>query len=393
MQDVYRNDIAFFRAKREAVGEAMFGVEAIVNCLMIALLMRGHILLEGNPGLGKTMLVRELSEKLEIGGVGRIQFTPDLMPSDITGTEIPVPTGSGETKSIVLDFKHGPIFCRLLLADEINRATPKTQSALLEAMAEFQCTVLGEVHKLTETHQVSFRDGDEGAAVRDMATTPFLVMATQNPVEQEGTYPLPEAQLDRFLMKARMPFPARDILGRIMAADVRKLPAPSDDDDAKVEGAIGLSEAEQETLGRMARLARCLRGMTPSAGVETHILNMVLASNGDFDGVEGLDPARMKQLQAFHAEKIDYPLGPRAATSLALATLGWAALVSVELTAFDVDANAIQGKSPEALASLSMSRRSPRRDNGRVIHAEAVSTVMNSRFFIPVLIDANGPLS
>src|SRR5690625_3823191 len=167
--DLEPNDVAFLHsipAKVEGLG--MYGMADIVNALVVALLTGGHVLLEGNPGLGKTRLVRALSEALGLGreAMGRIQFTPDLMPADITGTLMPADDGSGK-----LHFKQGPIFCNLLLADEINRATPKTQSAMLEAMAESQVTVLGNRYELRPLHY-DWRE-------------PFMVMATQNPIEQE----------------------------------------------------------------------------------------------------------------------------------------------------------------------------------------------------------------
>ena len=152
----------------------MHGMSSVVNALVVALLTGGHVLLEGNPGLGKTALVKALSGALALGSraVCRIQFTPDLMPADVTGTQMP-----SKDDQQRLAFVRGPVFCNLLLADEINRATAKTQSAMLEAMAEYQVTVLGETYPLREWRSV------EGSTFR----TPFMVMATQNPIDQEGT--------------------------------------------------------------------------------------------------------------------------------------------------------------------------------------------------------------
>jgi MoxR-like ATPase len=297
----------------------MKGIDGIINLLLIALLVRGHVLLEGNPGLGKTALIRSLCAAMDLPklDVGRIQFTPDLMPSDITGTKMP--TESGQLK-----FLPGPIFCRLLLADEINRATPKTQAAMLEAMAEFQVTVLGQQYPLAEA--ILVRDGTElGKMTETYVRPPFLVMATQNPIEQEGTYELPEAQLDRFLFKAQMPFPSRATLAEILQKEAG--PAKSFS-QSSTETAVSLDA----TLARIHRLGRDLRNARPSADVETHILNIVMASVGQFDEVEGLAPAAMAELQAFHQDNIDYELGPRAATSLTLATLGWAAVAETKPT-------------------------------------------------------------
>jgi MoxR-like ATPase len=179
--------IAAFRqtyaALRSEISKAIVGHDAIVDGTLIALLAGGHVLLEGVPGLGKTLLVRTLSEVLDLS-FNRIQFTPDLMPADILGTNIVMEVPGGRRE---FQFQKGPIFAHLLLADEINRATPKTQSALLEAMQEHSVTAGGEIRRLEE---------------------PFFVMATQNPIDQEGTYPLPEAQLDRFFFKLLVGYPS-----------------------------------------------------------------------------------------------------------------------------------------------------------------------------------------
>lgn len=167
---------------RAEVGKAVVGQDAVVTGLVIALLCRGHVLLEGVPGVAKTLLVRTLATALDLDSK-RVQFTPDLMPGDVTGSLIFDP------RTAAFTFREGPVFTNLLLADEINRTPPKTQSALLEVMEERQVSVEGERRPLPE---------------------PFIVAATQNPVEYEGTYPLPEAQLDRFLLKLTVPLPGRD---------------------------------------------------------------------------------------------------------------------------------------------------------------------------------------
>ena len=176
---------------RREISKAIVGQTEVVDGVLIALLAGGHVLLEGAPGLGKTMLVRTLAQAVALK-YSRIQFTPDLMPADVIGTSVVQENGDGRKS---LGFQPGPIFTNLLLADEINRATPKTQSALLEAMQEKQVTVAHTSHLLEE---------------------PFFVMATQNPLEMEGTYPLPEAQLDRFLFKLRVPYPGREDLHDIL---------------------------------------------------------------------------------------------------------------------------------------------------------------------------------
>ena len=186
--------VAEFRetaAKIEAeTGKMIVGQREVIRTVLTAILSGGHTLLEGVPGLGKTMLIRTLSEVLHME-FSRIQFTPDLMPADITGTEIMEDTG-GQRQ---FRFQKGPIFANLVLADEINRATPKTQSAMLEAMQEKTVTVANETYELPK---------------------PFFVLATQNPLEMEGTYPLPEAQLDRFLFKVDVKFPSAGELSEIL---------------------------------------------------------------------------------------------------------------------------------------------------------------------------------
>ncbi|HUT74871.1 MAG TPA: AAA family ATPase [Armatimonadota bacterium] len=182
---------ADFASLRGAVARVIVGMEGIVDGTLAALFAGGHVLLEGVPGLGKTLLVRTLAQALHLE-FSRIQFTPDLMPADITGTNILYESDSGGRQ---FRFEPGPVFANIVLADEINRATPKTQSALLEAMQEHSVTVAGTGRRLEE---------------------PFLVLATQNPIEMEGTYPLPEAQLDRFLFKLLVPFPSLEQLGVIM---------------------------------------------------------------------------------------------------------------------------------------------------------------------------------
>ncbi len=174
------------------IGKVIVGQEPIVEGTLIALFAGGHVLLEGVPGLGKTLLVRTLGQVLDLS-FNRIQFTPDLMPADILGTNIVMETPGGRRE---FEFQRGPIFAHLILADEINRATPKTQSALLEAMQEHQVTAGGELRRLVE---------------------PFFVMATQNPIDQEGTYPLPEAQLDRFFFKILVGYPSADELSEVLS--------------------------------------------------------------------------------------------------------------------------------------------------------------------------------
>ncbi|MDF1751322.1 MAG: MoxR family ATPase [Verrucomicrobiales bacterium] len=179
-----------FENLRAEIGKFIVGQEQIIEDVLIAIICGGHVLLEGVPGLGKTALVNTIAQAVDLK-FRRVQFTPDLLPADITGTQILVEKG-GEK---VFQFQEGPIFSNILLADEINRATPKTQSALLETMQEKSVTVAGKTHKLD---------------------LPFFVLATQNPIEQDGTYPLPEAQLDRFFFKLYVEVPSHDEFSRIL---------------------------------------------------------------------------------------------------------------------------------------------------------------------------------
>ena len=198
------NDAALVQSVSREVAKRIVGQDYMVERLLISLLTGGHVLLEGVPGLAKTLTVRTLAETVNTS-FQRIQFTPDLLPADVVGTQIfDQPTGEFRVK-------HGPIFANIILADEINRAPAKVQAALLEAMQEKQVTIGGTTYKLAE---------------------PFLVLATQNPIEQEGTYPLPEAQVDRFMMKLRVGYPSRveekEILRRMAGGDRIEVKAVAD---------------------------------------------------------------------------------------------------------------------------------------------------------------------
>ncbi len=234
----FRDD---FKKLRDEISRVIVGQQPIVDGVLIAMIAGGHVLLEGVPGLGKTLLVRTLAETVH-AHFSRIQFTPDLMPADLIGTNILI---ESETGAKEFQFQQGPLFANILLADEINRATPKTQSALLEAMQEHSVTVGGTTHKL------------EGI---------FFVLATQNPLEMEGTYPLPEAQLDRFLFKILVPFPTSKEMEAIM------------DRTTSVQSPTAHSRLAPERVLEMSQLSRKI----PIADVvRKYAIDLVMATHPD----------------------------------------------------------------------------------------------------------------
>ena len=237
-----------FARLRDELRRVIVGQEEVVEGVLVALFTGGHVLLEGVPGLGKTMLVRTLADALDLS-FARVQFTPDLMPADIVGTNLLVEDEHGRKR---FEFQPGPVFASVLLADEINRATPKTQSALLEAMQERHVTAGGQTRALPD---------------------PFFVLATQNPLEMEGTYPLPEAQLDRFLFKLRVPYPTADDLHTILDRTTR---------------------GESPTAGRVmdataiGRLRRAVREVAVAREVQGRAIALVLATHPEHAGAAPL---------------------------------------------------------------------------------------------------------
>ncbi len=225
----------------QQVGRVIVGLDEVIEQVMVCLLSGGHALLEGVPGLGKTLLVRTLAEALDLT-FGRIQFTPDLMPADIIGTNI---VDTDESGARGFHFQRGPIFGNLILADEINRATPKTQSAVLEAMQEQAVTVARRRHRLPD---------------------PFFVLATQNPLEMEGTYPLPEAQVDRFMFKVHVPPPQIDALVAILD---------------RTTGAETPSAEKVVSGDRIAQMRQLARQVVVASHVKEHIGRLVLATSPD----------------------------------------------------------------------------------------------------------------
>jgi MoxR-like ATPase len=255
-------------ALRKEIGTVIVGQEDVVRQVLLCLLAGGHAMLEGVPGLGKTLLVRTLSQSLALS-FSRIQFTPDLMPADIIGTHIVV---EDEQRRRTFQFQRGPVFGNVILADEINRATPKTQSALLEAMQEHAVTVAGTRYALEE---------------------PFVVLATQNPIEMEGTYPLPEAQLDRFLLKILVKSPSQDELVAVLDRTTGR-------EEAKPRALFSAKE-----IVAMRDLAREVEIATH---VKTYAARIVLASHPE--GKEA--PALVKRY-------VRYGASPRGAQALVLA--------------------------------------------------------------------------
>jgi MoxR-like ATPase len=248
------------RAAREAlarvrteVGKAVVGQDATVTGLVIGLLCRGHVLLEGVPGVAKTLLVRALSAALQLH-TARVQFTPDLMPGDVTGSLV------YDARTAEFSFREGPVFTNLLLADEINRTPPKTQASLLEAMEERQVSVDGRPRPLPE---------------------PFLVAATQNPVEYEGTYPLPEAQLDRFLLKLTMPLPPREVELEVLARHAAGFD-PRDLRAAGVQPVAGPAD--------LAAATRAVRQVAVSPAVMGYVVDLVRATRSSPSVALGVSP-------------------------------------------------------------------------------------------------------
>ncbi|MFI7586653.1 AAA family ATPase [Spongisporangium articulatum] len=266
MGDAARARDALGRVRQE-VAKAVVGQDAAVTGLVIALLCRGHVLLEGVPGVAKTLLVRALSASLQLG-TARVQFTPDLMPGDITGSLV------YDNRTSEFSFREGPVFTNLLLADEINRTPPKTQAALLEAMEERQVSIDGRPRKLPD---------------------PFVVIATQNPVEYEGTYPLPEAQLDRFLLKLTMPLPSRDVELEVLARHAAGFD-PRDLAAAGVSPVAGPAD--------LAAATRAVRAVRVEPQVMAYIVDVVRATR--------------------QSPSLSLGVSPRGATGLLAAARAWA---------------------------------------------------------------------
>jgi MoxR-like ATPase len=256
-----------FEALRQEIGKVIVGHEEIVQGVLVCLFSGGHALLEGVPGLGKTLLVKTLAEGLDLR-FSRIQFTPDLMPADIIGTNVVVEAPEGGRH---FTFQRGPLFGQIVLADEVNRATPKTQSALLEAMQELSVTVGGAHHPLER---------------------PFFVLATQNPIEMEGTYPLPEAQLDRFLFKLKVRYPSERDLVEIIERTTQPVHSP-------------VSKAA--TGDQVESLKSLVREVPVPQPVKEYVSRLILSTRPDHDGA----PEMVRRF-------VRYGSSPRGAQALVL---------------------------------------------------------------------------
>ncbi len=275
MSDEVRQAVKAFQrdvgALFEEISKVIVGNRDVVEGTGTCLLAGGHALLEGVPGLGKTMLVRTLADALSLS-FSRVQFTPDLMPADIVGTTV---ISESDRGGKLFEFRKGPIFANIVLADEVNRATPKTQSALLEAMQEHRVTVGRDTHVLAE---------------------PFVVLATQNPLEMEGTYPLPEAQLDRFLLKLHVPFPGREDLHKIL--------------DLTTTGVVPTAKSVL-TQARILELQKLVRDVPVARHVQDFVVRVVHATHPNADA--GSEPPELTK------RFVRYGASPRGAQAVLLA--------------------------------------------------------------------------
>jgi MoxR-like ATPase len=268
-----------FKKVKDELKKRIIGQEAFIEKLLLAIITGGHLLIEGVPGLAKTETIKSLAECINIQSQ-RIQFTPDLLPADITGTQIYNPSGAH------FEIKKGPLFSNLILADEINRAPAKVQSALLEAMAEKSITIGDETFKLDE---------------------PFIVLATQNPLEQEGTYMLPEAQMDRFMMKIKIDYPSREEEKRIMNLKALKR-------DTSLDVIIGKEE--------ILKARELVDKVYVDEKIQDYIIDIIFATRSNVDNSKTHSKQKIKELEGL----LEYGASPRASIALLLASKAYAYL-------------------------------------------------------------------
>lgn len=285
--EVFRKDLLSIL---EEISRVVVGNTQLIKEMLIAFFCGGHVLIEGLPGLGKTLLVKSLSKALGFE-FKRIQFTPDLMPADIVGTQMVVERDGGGKE---FRFSRGPIFANIVLADEINRATPKTQSALLEAMGERQVTVAGKTNVLKE---------------------PFFVMATQNPIEMEGTYPLPEAQMDRFFFKLHVPYPSHEELKTILNQTT-----------STGDYEIKMVFPEEKALARVLEMRKLIREVLVSSKVQDYIVKIIMATQPDNKAHLEDTTNPVHSLHEYTRKYISYGSSPRGGQAMVLAAKAMALL-------------------------------------------------------------------
>ncbi|MEA2624101.1 MAG: MoxR-like ATPase [Candidatus Binatota bacterium] len=325
-----------FRKIFDQVGRVVVGHQDIIEQILVAFFAGGHVLIEGVPGTGKTLIARCLGEALNLS-FSRIQFTVDLMPADVTGTRVILDREDGRRDMV---FVQGPLFSHVLLADEINRATPKTQSALLEAMAELQVTVAGTTHRLAP---------------------PFFVIATLNPIEMEGTYPLPEAQLDRFFFKVRLPYPAHEDMKRILDTTTgAELPQ------------ISPVFSPEEAPVRIEALKRVVREVMVAPHLQDYAATIIQATVPEHSPFAGGSSSSKVVRDEYVKKYVNFGSSPRGGQTLILGGKVYALLAGrVNVSAEDIERAAVPGLNHRLVLNFSAEaeRVDPRQIIERTVQA------------------------